>query len=673
MTLTPSWNRSERGDTLIEILVALLIISTAVIALLGGLVTSASTSATHRNLATLDNVLRSFGASTTEAVSGQPGSGPGAAPLFARCARGYQIAGALYPAAQDVGGPVSVPVMGLAESSPITATVGGATVRAGTTSTSGAAVATFAVPSLPAGSYPVAISDGTTTIPAGTLTVTTTGGTDELGGTYTLDADLLYWNGSGFGTACAPTSTDADVQQLTLTLSDTQVNDGATDRETLLLSNTDSLPVPSETISDSVASPQPLGTPITFTAHLDSNTPLPTGQVTWTFPGSPSGTACAGANPSTLGNGTASCTISDPPAGSYTAAGAYSGDGSWSGSSSEALTAAGVPADTVVIQKGTASQITVTTAGPNSPAQIGSTLDFTATVSGVPGITPTGQVTWTFPPGTPAGAACAGGDTATLTDGTASCSVSPALPGTYQPTATYSGDNNYVGGESGDNWSVTVSTPAASQTSVSPAGTSTAVTGTNITFTATVSGVPGLTPTGTVAWSFPPGTPAGASCSNLTKDSGTLSNGAISCTVTKAPAGTYNPTASYQGSPYYSASSGSQSTIVVGKETPTVSVTSQVRVTNGRSGHDSLTFTATVTPDFPSDPTPTGSITAWNVTGGATSCTSTTPLAAVQGTNTAAATCTVSPSSATSTYSVQPAYSGDGSYNAASGSGSSSG
>lgn len=51
--------RSDAGETLIEVLLAVVIIALSVSALLGGLVTSISSSAEHRSLAELDTVLKS--------------------------------------------------------------------------------------------------------------------------------------------------------------------------------------------------------------------------------------------------------------------------------------------------------------------------------------------------------------------------------------------------------------------------------------------------------------------------------------------------------------------------------------------------------------------------------------------------------------------------------------
>lgn len=65
--------RSEAGDTLIEVLLAVVILALSVSALLGALVTSISSSAEHRSLADLDTVLKSNAESVKYEVELQSG------------------------------------------------------------------------------------------------------------------------------------------------------------------------------------------------------------------------------------------------------------------------------------------------------------------------------------------------------------------------------------------------------------------------------------------------------------------------------------------------------------------------------------------------------------------------------------------------------------------------
>jgi type II secretory pathway pseudopilin PulG len=80
------WSRrDEAGDTLIEVLIALLVIGVTTAALLGAFATSISASAEHRNLATIDTLLKSFAETATYQIQLQPN------PLFASCAGSYDI------------------------------------------------------------------------------------------------------------------------------------------------------------------------------------------------------------------------------------------------------------------------------------------------------------------------------------------------------------------------------------------------------------------------------------------------------------------------------------------------------------------------------------------------------------------------------------------------------
>src|SRR5262249_50287058 len=92
---------SERGDTLIEVLVAIAVISIAGVALLGSLLTSASASVTHRNVTNLDGILRSFAESARYQIQTQPADGS-VGPQFRPCGVGsappqYNLASDPYP------------------------------------------------------------------------------------------------------------------------------------------------------------------------------------------------------------------------------------------------------------------------------------------------------------------------------------------------------------------------------------------------------------------------------------------------------------------------------------------------------------------------------------------------------------------------------------------------
>jgi prepilin-type N-terminal cleavage/methylation domain-containing protein len=75
--------RGERGETLVEILVSIVIIGICFAAILGGLTSSIFGSRVHREQATVETVLRSY-AEATKAQVNRPGG-------YLPCASGYNI------------------------------------------------------------------------------------------------------------------------------------------------------------------------------------------------------------------------------------------------------------------------------------------------------------------------------------------------------------------------------------------------------------------------------------------------------------------------------------------------------------------------------------------------------------------------------------------------------
>lgn len=68
----PSVSRSEIGETLIEVLMAVVILSLSVVALLGALITSITSSGEQHSLVTLDTILRSYAETAKEQIQLQP-------------------------------------------------------------------------------------------------------------------------------------------------------------------------------------------------------------------------------------------------------------------------------------------------------------------------------------------------------------------------------------------------------------------------------------------------------------------------------------------------------------------------------------------------------------------------------------------------------------------------
>jgi len=157
--------------------------------------------------------------------------------------------------------------------------------------------------------------------------------------------------------------------------------------------------------------------------------------------------------------------------------------------------------------------------------------------------------------------------------------------------------------------SVTVTTPGGALTSNVPfvianSPTSTSVTsslnpsavGQSVTFTATVSSS-SLTPAGTVTFKN----------GSATVGTATLVGGVATLTTTTLSAGTNSITAVYNGVPDFSSSTSSVLSQVVNPATSAVTLTSSL---NPSTFGDSVTFTATVAPEFSG--TPKGTVTFKN-------------------------------------------------------------
>ena len=110
-----SWRKgaSEAGDTLIEVLIALTVIGLTATALLGAFTTTLSASAQHRNLASLDVVLKSY----VEQVTSQLQQQSSTSPTFMACATTATYSS--YPALQFT----PVTLQGVTYSAGLTGTV----------------------------------------------------------------------------------------------------------------------------------------------------------------------------------------------------------------------------------------------------------------------------------------------------------------------------------------------------------------------------------------------------------------------------------------------------------------------------------------------------------------------------------------------------------------------
>jgi Tfp pilus assembly protein PilV len=82
---TSHMSASEAGDTLIEVVIAVLVIALTAAALLGAITTSIVSSAAHRNLSTDDTLLRSYAEEVQYEVEQRP------TPLYQTCAATYSV------------------------------------------------------------------------------------------------------------------------------------------------------------------------------------------------------------------------------------------------------------------------------------------------------------------------------------------------------------------------------------------------------------------------------------------------------------------------------------------------------------------------------------------------------------------------------------------------------
>ena len=313
-------------------------------------------------------------------------------------------------------------------------------------------------------------------------------------------------------------------------------------------------PTPTNTVANTTGSTTTLGTTVVFTATVSgpANASAPAGSSgTWTVTGPI--TTCVKAGPFATASPnvvTYTCTISTTAAGTYNASYAYAGDANYL-----SITSAVSPSTTVQQARPTVAVVaTPASVFPYMTTPATNSITFTATIT-VPATAPgpTGTPTWTIT-STPTG----GPTTCTSTVGiagsgstyTATCTLNTTiLRPSYVASFTYNGDTNYlpptVNPTASNASSVVQSTPTVAFTTA----TGSSNIGSNITFTATVTGVappnqsPYPTPTGLGTFTMTIGgvvqlPTVCVSTGNPTGTSSTVSYAAAvatyTCTVTKA-------------------------------------------------------------------------------------------------------------------------------------------
>jgi hypothetical protein len=220
--------------------------------------------------------------------------------------------------------------------------------------------------------------------------------------------------------------------------------------------------------------------------------------------------------------------------------------------------------------------------GPN-PQVFGSLVTATDTIPTVGGVAPTGTVTFynNGPTGTNLG-------TFPVTNGVATLTTTTLPVGSNPITAVYNGDGNYAVVTSNQvNEVITV----GNTTPVLGASPNPSTFGTLVTITESVPGINGVTPTGTVTFTYiPTGSTTPVTLSNGTTTSIPLVNGVATVTSTTLPIGVDAVTAVYSGDTNYGKATTGPLNVTVNLANPTDTVTAKPNpVTFGSP--TTLTFT----------------------------------------------------------------------------------
>jgi len=305
-----------------------------------------------------------------------------------------------------------------------------------------------------------------------------------------------------------------------------------------------------------------------------------------------------------------------------------------------------------------ASTVSVPTLSPISPITLGGSVTASVIVGGI-GSTPTGTITFQY--STDSGSTWTQlGTIKTLSSGSAtSDSYTPAAVGSnYRIRAVYSGDSKFAGA-TGNGASLTVNkaNPIAPTSTLNPA--SPISLGGSLTSAVTISGVSGVTPTGTVTFQY--STNSGSTWTQLGTIKTLSSGSATSDSYTPAAVGSnYRIRAVYSGDSNYNTVTGNSASLTVDKANLTVPAPSVSP--NPVSVNNTVTVSVTIS-GVSGGATPTGTAT-FQVkigTGSWISIGSAVPLSS------GSVSTTYVPSTVGS-YQFQVVYSGDSNYGGATGS-----
>lgn len=522
--------RDERGDTLVEILIALVILSVAVIALIGSLLTSTSVSTTHRGVANLDSILRSMAESARYQIQTQPQDGT-VGPLFRPCSGSpcpnYPLVSDPYPAAAPAGTPIVLFATGF-NAAPLAVTVNGAGVSYLNGNPTGPnATIVFNAPTTGGA---IRVTDGTNTtstrtpLSIGASSVTTNG---QAFASYSLTSAVN----------CVDPLPCAQAQQITLTMANTQPASGASDQINFVVGNLAPQPI---VVTQNITPSSPgtlLPATLVFTAHVTLPNGSPpvdnTSSVFWKVTGP--NTSCQAGQTVKVAGGQATCqlNLAVGQQGTYTATATYcnpsttcpSGTGgpypSGQSGQASAVVSAATPSVAVSADASTGPLIftaTVSGSGSNWPGQNLNSTATSWTIAGSDG---------SNPPCDSLAGPSGSGTTATWT-----CTLNtPAAPLVWTAYVGYAGDPpNYSANQNG----VTVLLPAVTVNGTSLAGV--------ITLKGSVAGPPGSSsPTGTITWSISPAPPAGSG----TCTSSAYNGGQVSCSFLGVVGTNYTAKATY--------------------------------------------------------------------------------------------------------------------------------
>ena len=312
---------------------------------------------------------------------------------------------------------------------------------------------------------------------------------------------------------------------------------------------------------------------VTFTATVTSqHGGAATGSVAFN-----SGAQTLGTAP--LSGNVAALTVSFSAPGTYSISAKYSGDGNNTGSTSAGLS-----------EKILAATTTTLTSSLN-PSFIGQAVTFTATVTSTAGTPPNGEII-TFHNGT----AVLG--TAPLSGGTAALTTSSLPAGIFTITASYPGDSGFAASTSpGLKQTVNSTTKSATSTTFT-SSLNPSIYGQKVTFTAKVTTVGALPPTGKVVFSWSDGV------RTFTIGTATVNSGGVaSFSRSNLNADSYPLTAVYSGDVNNLGSTSTVLNQVVLQTTSAAAITASL---NPSTVGEAVTFSTKITSPTV---TPTGPVT----------------------------------------------------------------